>query len=399
MKFFLKRIVFGIIFITLLVVIVGIARGYRLSLSQQTVRSTGILVASSSPDGAKILVNNQLKGATNTNITVEPGIYTIKIEKDGYSSWQKKLSIKGELVIKVDALLFPKNPSLSPVTSLGVVKAFASKSSDKIILLTQSGDPEKDGIYVLDNSRNPLSIVNPIKLLVLKNSFLQNFEFANVQVEFSPDEQELLVSVYNPNDDTPQAIYLIASDDETTQPFDITRSVQTIKSAWVTEQTKITLKILETYDKPFAQIASDSFKIIALSPDEEKILYSPMKDVELPIIIKPRLIATNQTPEVRDLKKGAVYVYDKKEDKNFEIFSTEEISNFIFWYPTSNHLVIKKEDSIAVVDYDGTNERTVYSGPFQSDFFTTSKDGKLFVLSNLNAQTTTLPDVYTVGIR
>jgi hypothetical protein len=31
------------------------------------------------------------------------------------------------------------------------------------------------------------------------------------------------------------------------------------------------------------------------------------------------LIATNQTPEERSIKPGAVYVYDKKEDKNFKI--------------------------------------------------------------------------------
>lgn len=399
MKFIFQRIIFAIVFLVFLTGLIALARGYRLNFSQKSLQSTGILVASSSPDGAKIYIDGQLKGATNTNITVRPGVYNVKIEKDGFSAWEKQLTIKGELVIKADALLFPKNPSLSPVTSLGIVKAFASNSSEKIILLAQSGDIEKDGVYMLDNSRNPLSRVNPLKLLALKTSFPIDIDFANVTLEFSPDEQEILVSINDPKTNAPRAIYLLSSDTKSAQSFEVTQSVRTIRSAWQIEQAKLTQKILDTFDEPLTAIATSSFDIIAFSPDDEKILYRPKSNLNLPVIIEPRIIATNQTEETRDLKQKAIYVYDTKEDKNFELFGPGEKSGLVLWFPTSNHLVIQEADSIAIVDYDGTNKRTVYSGPFRKDFLTTSKDGKLFVLSNLNTQTDSLPDVYTVGIR
>ena len=88
-------------------------------------------------------------------------------------------------------------------------------------------------------------------------------------------------------------------------------------------------------------------------------------------------------------------MYDSKEDMNFEIKNTESP----LWYPDSSHLVIQGKDNISIMDYDGTNSRVVYSGPFEKKFVEVTKDGKLFILLNLNSQKGTLPDLYSVGIR
>ena len=113
------------------------------------------------------------------------------------------------------------------------------------------------------------------------------------------------------------------------------------------------------------------------------------------------MIATNQTVETRGLKKNGLYVYDKKEDKNYFIGNWKSInSNFpIQWYFDSRHLVIEENKKISIVDYDNENKQTVYSGPFESNFFTTTSDGKIIVLVNLNPEANKLPDLYLVGIR
>jgi hypothetical protein len=51
------------------------------------------------------------------------------------------------------------------------------------------------------------------------------------------------------------------------------------------------------------------------------------------------------------------------------------------------------------VDYDNSNRQAVYSGPFEANFFTTTSDGKIIVLANLNPEGNKLPDLYLVGIR
>ncbi len=401
MKTVLKRITFLVIFFTILVVLISYARGYRFNFLNKSIESTGILVASSYPNGAKIYIDGKLTGATNTNIPLQPGQYLVEIKKEGYTTWKKKLSIKGEVVIKADALLFPLNPSLSPITSLGVSIAKFLPNFGKTILISLNEDVEKDGIYLLENKDQSLSIFNPLKLIALKSLFPQDFDLIKAKIEESFDGKQIMVSQEDKNNTS----YLLSIDEQAKNLFNTSGSENTIKDAWKKSEIKNEQKILETYKDPLPQIASDSIKIISFSPDESKILYIAKINTKLEPMITPPIIGANQTKEERDIKINNVYVYDKKEDKNFLIninrknLKNAEIEKYILWYPDSKHLVINEEKKISIVDYDNDNKQTVYSGPFESDFFAISSEGKLLILANLNPQNNKLPDVYAVGIK
>lgn len=408
------RTILGIAFIVVLVSLIAYARGYRFDLSQRELDSTGIIVASSFPNAANIYLNGELFGATNENIIIEPGTYDVEITKDGYTSWRKQLTVRGELVVKADALLFPRNPSLSPVTSLGVVNVVTSSSNDRVMFMSQTGDEEKDGIYVLESSRNPLSSVNQAKLLVPKTSLPFSADLSQTTVEFSPDEREAIVSIYSGVDEDASenaepvllGIYLLNIDETTEQPFSITPSVQTIRTAWEVESAELLDRKIQTFKKALPEIITASFDVIAFSPDEEKILYRATETTTLPLIIEPRLIATNQTEETRTINQGDIYVYDSTEDKNFRILGQDEnYGENLFWYIDNAHLVRLRPDEdgnltrIAISDYDGTNLVDVYTGPFEQEFLGLTRDGKLLILTNFNARSGELPDIYTVGIR
>jgi len=113
------------------------------------------------------------------------------------------------------------------------------------------------------------------------------------------------------------------------------------------------------------------------------------------------LISTNQTPEERNVIENKIYVYDRKEDKNFPILvnSHQPLVTNLKWYADSRHFVVEEKNKISIVDYDNTNKQTIYSGPFESSFFNPTIDGKIIVLINLNSQVNELPDLYLVGIR
>lgn len=396
----LYRITIAVLFVALLSGLIAYARGYRFDLSQKNLKSTGILVASSTPDGAKIYINNELYGATNTNITLPPGNYHVEIKKDGYLSWTKDVTIKGELVIKADALLFPQNPSLSPITSLGVTKGFSSPDGKKVIILSEGADTEKGGVYLLDSNTGPLSITNPLKFLTATSLLPSVSSFTHAHVLFAPTKKDIILDVYDEAEKQIIASYLIDTTKTEGIPFDISRSRAQIITAWELQHNKNTTKLLETFKDPLPSVATDSFRIVSFSPDETKILYQAKINTTLPPIIKPPLIATNQTKQQRTLIKGNLYVYDTKEDKNYEISNfNSQISNSVFWYPTSAHLVVQQDSQIVVMDYDTTNRRTVYSGPFDKSFICITTDGKILILTNLNTQTNLYPDVYAVGIR
>ncbi len=406
----IQRLLVVTAFLTILVISIAFARGYRLDMQKKSLTPTGILAISSSPKAAKIYINNELQGATDTNLTLPPGNYQVEVKKEGYTDWTKQVSLKGELVLTIDALLLPLNPSLSPLTNLGIVKAVPLDQTDQILLFTQGGDETKDGIYLFDASVKPLSFMTPLKLILLKKNLPPDVDFIPKAVYFSPDYQQVILEFGQSS--TKTVTYLLSLGGENTNLFDVTASEQTLLTAWDKQKQADNQKIIETFPTNIVKIASDSFHIISFSPSETKILYEATQPVTLPPIINPPLIATNQTKEERTLKKSHLYVYDMKEDKNYEInipvsspnSSSPTLSPLlptsysIMWYPDSRHLIFFDGKKISIVDYDDTNEQTVYSGPFEKSFFTVTSNGTLVILTNLNPEENKLPDLYAVGI-
>ncbi len=393
------RLIIVIIFVGLLGLVIAYGRGYRWSFKNKSLHSTGILSVNSNPNAAKVYLNGELKGVTDINLTLTPGEYKVEIKKDGYTSWTKNLKIKGELVYTIDAQLFPQNPSLSPLTNLGIIKTVSVDQTEKIIIFSDNNDPLKDGIYLFEAGKKPLSLFPPLKVISLKKNIpLENIDFKNTQVFFSSDYKEAIVD-FNPNTQENRA-YLFSLESENNEPFDVTNSKDTLIAAYEDEKIKEINKVLETFPDEISKIASSSFKMIIFSPDKTKFFYQSTENLKLPVVIKPPLVATNQTADQRNLTKDNYYVYDKKEDKNYPIDNAQfAIGNFPQWYPDSKHLVFVESEKISVVDYDNTNKQTVYSGPFENSFFIITSDGKIITLTNLNPGNNPFPDLYSIGIK
>lgn len=381
----LQKLIFFVIFIAILVIVILYSRGYRPDFKNKSFVSTGIITVSSYPKTAKVYINNELKGLTDINITLPPGKYLVEVKKDGYTSWSKNITLKGELVVNIDATLFPVNPSLSPLTNIGVIKAIPLDDNNKILIFS------KTGVYLFEASKNILSFFTPLKTIAKSELFPENFDWKNTDIYISPDLKQAIIGDY-----------LFSLEEENQSLFDLSLSAskENLISAWEEKKQANSLKILETYPKEFRKIATDSFKIISFSPNDNKLLYQSLKNIDLITMITP-IIGTNQTPENRTLKKNEVYVYDKKEDKNYLITNHQPLttSHQIQWYFDSKHIVIENNKKIVICYYDNTNCQTVYSGPFEKGFFMPTLDGKIIILANLNPEANEYPDLYLVGIR
>jgi Tol biopolymer transport system component len=144
-------------------------------------------------------------------------------------------------------------------------------------------------------------------------------------------------------------------------------------------------------------LIKNHFTILSWSEDETKILYIASDSAILPQIIEPELIGTNPTPEERKITKGAVYVYDIKEDKNFKILDSNSIS--LSWFADSKHLIYVADKKINIMDYDGQNKTTIYAGPFIDDYVFSWPDGsKILILTNLGNPSIP-PNLYTIGLK
>ena len=385
---------------TIIVVLLG--KGYGLSLNGNggpILSGTGLLVATSSPDGAQVIINGHLTTATDNTINLAPGDYNVKIFKEGYFPWEKKITIKKEVVSKADALLFPTAPQLSSITNVGVLNPVIDPSLTKIAYTVASQSAVKNGIYVLDMSVRPI--------LTLQNASSQIAQdvtnsFSLSTFTWSPDSAQLLAVITKQNTLTK---YLLQANTLNQTPQDVTETIISVNNTWQNIKADKDTAQLNSLPKALRTVVSVNFNILQWSSDETKILYQASESATLPLIINPALIGTNSTPQTREIKKGEVYVYDIKEDRNYLILSslptptTENGELPILWYPDSKHLVYVHDGRIDMMEYDAQNQTTVYAGPFMDSYVFPWPDAtKLVILTNLG-NPNIAPNLYTIGLK
>lgn len=381
-------ILFVIVLITSAVILYG--KGYRLGLQTGKIElnGTGLLVAKSTPDGAQVFINGHLTTATNNTINLSPGTYDIRIYKDGYFEWKKKIEIKAEAVSNANALLVPSAPKLESITDLGVKNPVADPSLTKIAFTVASQSAKKNGVYVFDMSVRPiLTLQNALTQIADDSSDL----FSTAKLTWSPDGKQLLATV------SAQTTYLLSGGSLNDAPQDVSLTLDQVAASWK--------KLNESNQKSMTSAQSKgvkdlmkNFDILSWAPDETKILYKASGSATLPVVIKPRLVGTDSTPETRTIEEGSYYIYDIKEDRNYKL----DISDFkeaYAWLPDSAHITFVKDKKVHLVEYDSLNDTVVYAGPFVDKYVFPWPDGsKIVILTDLG-NSSVLPNLYTISLK
>lgn len=412
---------FLISFITLSIIlgvafaIIAYGRGYRI-YTDGSVQSTGLIVLQSDPSGAQIIINGKVKTATQATLTLPPGWYDITIAKDGFQPWQKHIKVQGEVVAKAEALLLPTNPSLTALTATGVVNPVLSPDGSKLAYVipdsvattSASVSTTKPGIWVLDLVDKPLGLNRDARQIATSKAI----NFSKATLLWSPDNTDILATL------TPTTTYLLHAD-QTNGILTPVTDIKLLQTEWKTIKEERLKDQLVTVPPAFTSMASSAASLIAFSPDETKILYEATASATIPPAIIPPLIGANPTEESRTLTPGTLYVYDIKEDRNYTIETTarilpkppgsmvkrlpptpEEIARVIHWLPTSKHLVIVSKDKVEIMDFDATNRRMAYGGPFWDSFAVPwASGGKLIILTNLNSTASAVNNLYIVNLR
>ncbi len=84
-------------------VIFYFSRGYRINISEKAVKKTGVLTVQTEPSPADLYINGDDIGRTPRSRTLDIGVNSISIKKDGYRDWNKQV----EIVEEKSTLLFP----------------------------------------------------------------------------------------------------------------------------------------------------------------------------------------------------------------------------------------------------------------------------------------------------
>lgn len=377
--------------------------GERFDFKKKTLEPTGLLVASSTPDGASVYVDGQLKTATNDTLNLSPASYEVEIKKEGFYSWKKRLEIEKELVTKTDAFLFSSFPSLKSLTYTGAENPALSPDNLKVAYTVVLSDG-KQGIWLMDLPDRPFGLTREPRQILKDDSNRINWEKS--VYSWSPDSKEILTSLTMKSGLVQN--YLIETDklSNVRQLVEVSPALKDIKTSWEKEKTVRQEELISKMPKELREILKGSARDALFSPNDKKVLYTATASATIPDNLKPPLPASNSQPESRQIETGKIYVYDSEEDKNFFIVNEKEIPSLevkstgakkksaepvikiisqpLYWFPTSRHLFLVRENKATILEYDNTNWQDVYSGPFENGFaFPFPSGDKILILASL----------------
>ena len=379
------------------------AKGIRFNFEESKVTPTGLLVVKSVPDGAEIYINGEFKNATNTNITLVPETYDIRIEKEGFFTWNKRLTIEKEAVTEVTAHLFKSAPSLSATTLAGAINPVPSRDFTKIAYIvppTSNGTSlDNSGLWIIEMVNLPLGFSRDPKRITDGN-------LSDTAFEWSPDGREILLT-------TTRGAYLLPAGEFTTQNqrVNVISTKTEILAEWEKEKEKrLTAQLAKLPDKLEQVISKQTYNVL-FSPDEDMFVYTASASATIEEKLITPVPGASSQKEERNIKKGSTYVYDIKEDRNFLIdsnvsdlqieggYNSQVNKRRLAWFPTSRHLILAEDGKIEIMDYDGTNRQSVYSGSFITPHaFPTLSLDRLIILTNLGASTPSV-NLYSLSIK
>lgn len=381
------------------------AKGYRPDFNKKSIQPSGILVTQSYPDGAQVLVNNELKTATNNTLNLDPGTYQVEIKKDGFVTWQKTLQVQAEVVTRAIATLFPSVPSLKAITVSGASVPVMSPDGSKIAFLTP--DKKSPKLYTLDLTESPLGFINRDPKLIATLSQPQT-------ISWSPDSRQITLTAST-------SAQLIDIGSNTIRDLTPLR-LSDLEATWSAQ-----VKIQETQKRAtlpdgLKVILDTSTRDLVWSPKEDKIMYTATASAVIADNLIRPLPGSSTQPQARTLVPQGVYVYDLIEDRNFQIDTSSlpvptncppKTKCPVFdpwasvkknagwsWFSNSYHLMKVDGNRILIKEYDNQNLNTVYSGPMSGAFAAAYPSGKqILILSNLNTESSPVPNLYAISLR
>lgn len=360
-----------VLILTVSVLLIFQAKGYKFDFKNRKIDKTGIIALSSTPTGAAVYLNGTLTSATNTTLSdLAPGEYRLKLDKEGYLPWEKKVVVEAGLVTPVDVTLFPAAPELRPLTFSGVSNPLLSPDGVKVVYALKSG--EKSGLWVMDLADRPFSFSREQKQIVRDTRTLS---FSASQYSWAPDSKAVL-SILK------ESSYLLGIDQiNNDRLLEVTSTISETQKTWDEDKNLKNQERLSRLTTSLGKEIASASAQIQWSPDETRFISSK------------KLNPLRQLTD--DGVNSKVSVYDIRKDKSFDL---PEAKRYI-WYPDSRHIILVEEKSIEVVEHTGGNKTVIYNGNFDEKVvFPWPNGSKLVIAVNFNPSIKE-PNLYTINLR
>lgn len=332
-----------------------IARGYIPEYNNGLkIKATGLLSVTSLPKNASVFINDKLYTTTDNTVNLVPDDYQLKVIKEGYLPWNKKITIQKEMVTLAQASLFKTNPKLSIQTTQSVINPTANFDFSQIVFIaTPSSSSLKPGVYLIETNYYLSLVSNKYQpKFIVQNPYPTNDK--TITFTFSPNSKQIILkSALKRNQ------YLI---DLTTNA--VSQPNEKTDQDWQTQSKQREIITLNKLPKIFTATVATNPASIAFSSDENKFLY----------------LLNNQYFSY-DIEKNMVYALGKVGEINSPV-----------WLPKSNSILYTNSGKIKSIEFDGTNNNTIFANDLNIKNIIPQFDGENLIIS-------TAENIYNLTIK
>lgn len=140
---------FVLLFFITTPVVLFYAQGYKYDFEQKKFVETGAFYIKSYPKKAKVFVNNTLLGKS-TPVLIKgllPHRYSIRVEHEQFTSWNKNLEVYPGLVTKAESiLLFPTEPKTNLLHEQTIESFYVSPDKERVLFIGLETQPNTQQI-------------------------------------------------------------------------------------------------------------------------------------------------------------------------------------------------------------------------------------------------------------
>lgn len=159
--------------IFLVTFLVFVMLGYRFNRDTSSIQQGGLVQFGSRPVDAQVTIGSaRLADGTPSKVTINPGSYTVTMQKKGYKSWSKSVSVTaGEVLWLNYAQLVPTNVETESLLTLDQVTSLeSSPNGQRIAYIGAADSPAVSLIDVSGDTPKRTSITLPVESLPVTES-------------------------------------------------------------------------------------------------------------------------------------------------------------------------------------------------------------------------------------
>lgn len=197
------------VFVMITIIVIIIAQGKQ--VTEKGIVDTSIVRLHTTPSDVTAYINDkQVKLIENRIENIEPGEVRLQLNRDGYSTWEKILTLEAGMVKDIYAQLYPLELKFTQITKSDIDEIFFCEQADFIyytILSTEN--PKEAGIWRLKLTRSLISFGedSPSKLVEFDSKILSIIQGTNYSIRPSYDNnrfildipEQKLIYIYNAN--------------------------------------------------------------------------------------------------------------------------------------------------------------------------------------------------------